>query len=135
VRVRRVDGMGYYRWAKKFDLNMWNVQAAWERGYTRLPPNTHPHPLRKTYEAMLERCYSFTNKTYIYYGARGIRVCGRWFYSFDNFVADMVERPQGMSLDRIDNNGNYSPENCKWSTVKEQLKNRRTKYEVIMDLL
>ena len=128
--------MGYQRWARKFGLTVEVLQRSLgERGYSRLPPNTYPHPLRSTYKTMLERCYNPTIKTYIYYGARGIRVCARWFFSFDAFVADMGERPEGMTLDRIDNNGDYSPENCKWSTAKEQLKNRRTKYEVIMDLL
>lgn len=60
------------------------------------------------------------------YGGRGITVCDRWRHSFESFLEDMGECPDGMSIDRIDNNGNYEPGNCKWSTVKEQSHNRRT---------
>lgn len=73
---------------------------------------------------MKSRCSNENHKAYHNYGGRGIRVCERW-QSFDNFYSDMAPRPEGMMLDRIDNDAGYGPENCKWSTRKEQNSNRR----------
>lgn len=74
---------------------------------------------------MMARCYRTKNKDYKYYGGKGITVCDRW-HKFANFEADMMAtRPsKDHSLDRIDNTKGYSPENCKWSTSHEQLRNR-----------
>lgn len=78
----------------------------------------------KCWLQMRRRCNDTTAVNYERYGARGIRVCSRW-ESFPNFLADMGEKPVGKTLDRKDNDGNYTPENCKWSTPSEQSLNRR----------
>lgn len=80
-----------------------------------------------SWTAMKRRCLNLTNKDYENYGGRGITICNRWLGEdgFINFLSDMGERPKGTTLDRIDNNGNYEPSNCKWSTSKQQSNNRR----------
>jgi hypothetical protein len=74
--------------------------------------------------AMRGRCNCSTDAAYKNYGGRGIKVCERW-NDFSSFYADMGERPPGMGIDRINNDGDYEPGNCKWSTKKEQSNNRR----------
>jgi hypothetical protein len=73
---------------------------------------------------MRARCFNPRHRQYPSYGGRGISVCERWLI-FENFYADMGEPPPGLSLDRINNDGNYEPGNCRWATVAEQLANRR----------
>ncbi len=92
---------------------------------------THGHNSRgvrsseyTTWDAMIQRCTNPHCCQFRNYGGRGISVCKRWM-KFENFFADMGRRPTGKSIDRINNNGNYEPGNCKWSTPSEQLRNRR----------
>lgn len=82
-------------------------------------------PAYRTWSAMRQRCTNPNFKFYSYYGGRGISVCERWQNSFESFLADMGQPPEGCSLDRIDSNGNYEPGNCRWATRTEQMRNTR----------
>ena len=87
----------------------------------------------KTYIAwkhMVMRCYNKNDKGFCNYGGRGIQVCDRW-RNFENFYADMGIAPKGLSLDRIDNNGNYEPPNCRWITMAQQNRNSRHNKNII----
>jgi hypothetical protein len=86
------------------------------------------------YRAMLTRCYRPSCDHYEYYGGRGITVCERWRDGFSNFIADMGRRPTSQhSIDRIDNDGNYEPGNCRWATGKEQANNTRRSIRVSVE--
>lgn len=94
----------------------------------RTPTGRKKLPEYNSWRAMKERCYNKKNMAYKNYGGRGIKVCDRWLDradGFTNFFSDMGKRPEGCSLDRIDTNGDYRPENCKWSNRQQQNINRR----------
>lgn len=80
-------------------------------------------PTYSVWRGMLARCYTEDHIGYRWYGARGIRVCNRWA-SFECFLEDMGEQPDGMQIDRIDNDGNYEPGNCRWATPTQNMRNR-----------
>ena len=91
-----------------------------------LQPLNSTHPLYYTWRGMRSRCNDPTHKNYPNYGGRGIKVCDRWLHSFQNFRTDMGDKPTpNHTLDRINNDEGYSPDNCRWQTRKEQAHNRK----------
>jgi hypothetical protein len=101
-----------------------------KRGHKPTHGNAFKGKVTKEYSAwvgMHGRCFNPKNHKYADYGGRGITVCDRWRYSFENFLADMGRKPSlKHSLGRIDNDGNYEPGNCRWETIAQQTRNRRS---------
>lgn len=138
------DRFGRTQWLCKCECGKEKVVALFRmtNGHTRScgcikgAPKTHGQrgtPTHNTWLAMKQRCNYAECEAYEFYGARGITVCKRWDDSFENFLADMGERPDGMTIERNETNGNYEPSNCRWATMPEQQRNRRTTIKVERD--
>lgn len=84
--------------------------------------NNKASKVYNTWSSMINRCFNSENQSYKYYGKRGITVCDDWKI-FENFLADMGQPEPHQSIDRINNNGNYEPKNCRWATNSQQMKN------------
>jgi hypothetical protein len=129
--------------ADKFRHTLWNVRcdcgttkqinsSSLQRGLSRScgcrqSPGTHKMSATSTYiswSGMIQRTTNPNIPRWCNYGGRGIHVCQRWLV-FENFLADMGVRPDGMQIDRIDNTGNYEPGNCRWATPAQQSRNMR----------
>lgn len=114
--------------AKAYGLESYTVRNHLKAGKCNLINKTHgldKHPLKRVWACMKSRCSNPKLKEYKNYGGRGIKVCARWYYDFSKFVEDMGERPVGHTLDRIDNDGDYTPENCRWACKEDQVANSR----------
>lgn len=94
-------------------------------GHTRKKDYKTTSPTHLTWTGMKHRCHNPKHTAYERYGAKGVHVCEEWRKSFVKFLADMGERPKGMTLDRIDSSKGYFKENCRWATTTEQYQNKR----------
>jgi hypothetical protein len=109
------------------------------RGNSSTCTNSGTHGIGKqtpghtSYSSMMSRCHLPSHKAFHRYGGRGIKVCESWKKGFVNFHKDMGDRPEGMTLERIDLNGDYEPSNCKWASRQEQQNNTCTNKFVIRD--
>lgn len=130
----------HLKFGKVVSCSCWMRDAAIERSLSTASGSaavkTHGlsrHRVYRVFKTMIARCYTKGNERYDDYGGRGIKVCERWRCGegFPNFVADMGLPPDGTSIDRRDNDGDYCPENCRWATASEQARNKRSSRYVV----
>jgi hypothetical protein len=95
----------------------------------------YKHPLYRMFRSLLQRCLNPNHPSYPHYGGRGITVCERWRSAggFERFLADMGDRPEGTSIDRVDNERGYEPANCRWATGAQQRRNTRCTVLITID--
>lgn len=120
------DKKGLFKCSICNSTHEYNLRSWYYQGRKRCGRKNTQHRLYDRYDKMIQRCYNPKNERYKYYGGRGIKVCDSWLESFNNFLRDMESTfRDGLELDRIDNNGNYEPSNCQWTTHSKNMINRR----------
>lgn len=114
---------GELRYGKALSCGCYNVEKNLKHGHaTRANGKSREY---STWQTIIEKCHNQNCNAYKFYGARGIEVCQRWRDSFDNFYQDMGPKPKGLTIERIDNDGNYAPGNCIWDDYSAQNGNKR----------